>query len=165
MYFQERTSFDNESRSAASPAGFGEINTEDIPGLGQYDDFQTIDWQRDLARDRMHHRYITKRKEDSVLSAVKAAHDAWSGWVCVLSGMNISHIYIFEIFLNFFLNFIVGVAVGAVASFIDIGTTWMTDLKYGICPEAFWFDREQCCWSSNQTTFSDNCSQVCNSSV
>ncbi len=46
------------------------------------------------------------------------------------------------------------------ASFIDIGTTWMTDLKYGICPEAFWFDREQCCWSSNQTTFSDNCSQV-----
>ena len=25
--------------------------------------------------------------------------------------------------------FIVGVAVGAVASFIDIGTTWMTDLK------------------------------------
>lgn len=51
-------------------------------------------------------------------------------------------------------------AVGAVASFIDIGTTWMTDLKYGICPEAFWFDREQCCWSSNETTFSDNCSQV-----
>lgn len=46
------------------------------------------------------------------------------------------------------------------ASFIDIGTTWMTDLKYGICPEAFWFDREQCCWSSNETTFSDNCSQV-----
>jgi len=56
--------------------------------------------------------------------------------------------------------FIVGVAVGAVASFIDIGTTWMTDLKYGICPEAFWFDREQCCWSSNETSFSDNCSQV-----
>lgn len=53
-----------------------------------------------------------------------------------------------------------GVAVGAVASFIDIGTTWMTDLKYGICPGAFWFDREQCCWSSNQTSFSDNCSQV-----
>ncbi|XP_046649586.1 H(+)/Cl(-) exchange transporter 4-like [Daphnia pulicaria] len=135
---QERTSFDNESRSIASPAGLGEITAEDIPGIGQYDDFQTIDWQRDLARDRMHHRYIKKHKDESILSAVKAAHDAWSGWVCVLS---------------------VGVAVGAVASFIDIGTTWMTDLKYGICPDAFWFDREQCCWSSNQTSFSDNCSQ------
>ena len=36
----------------------------------------------------------------------------------------------------------------------------MTDLKYGICPDAFWLDREQCCWSSNQTAFGDNCSQV-----
>lgn len=59
-----------------------------------------------------------------------------------------------------------GVAVGAVASFIDIGTTWMTDLKYGICPGAFWFDREQCCWSSNQTSFSeDSCSQVSSSAI
>ena len=30
---------------------------EEIPGLGQYDDFHTIDWQRDIARDRMRHRY------------------------------------------------------------------------------------------------------------
>ncbi|ERL84881.1 hypothetical protein D910_02304 [Dendroctonus ponderosae] len=27
----------------------------DIPGIGQYDDFHTIDWQRDIARDRMRH--------------------------------------------------------------------------------------------------------------
>lgn len=133
----EHESFDNEPHNNAPFPGPGE-NSEDIPGIGQYDDFQTIDWQRDLARDRMHHRYITKHKGDSFFSAFKAAHDAWSGWVCVL---------------------LVGIAVGAVASFVDIGTTWMTDLKYGICPEAFWFDREQCCWSSNQTTLIDNCSQ------
>lgn len=37
----------------------------------------------------------------------------------------------------------------------------MTDLKLGICPQAFWLNREQCCWSSNETTFdSGNCSQV-----
>ena len=29
---------------------------EEIPGLGQYDDFHTIDWLRDTARDRMRHR-------------------------------------------------------------------------------------------------------------
>lgn len=160
-FLQERTSFDNESRSIASPAGLGEITAEDIPGIGQYDDFQTIDWQRDLARDRMHHRYIKKHKDESILSAVKAAHDAWSGWVCVLSGMNVLQLTKFSTELYCILmKFTVGVAVGAVASFIDIGTTWMTDLKYGICPDAFWFDREQCCWSSNQTSFSDNCSQV-----
>ena len=29
---------------------------DEIPGLGQYEDFHTIDWQRDIARDRMRHR-------------------------------------------------------------------------------------------------------------
>ena len=87
----------------------------------------------------MRHRYIVKHKKDSFWDFVKAAHDAWSGWLCV---------------------FLVGLAAGTVASIVDIGTTWMTDLKYGICPDAFWLDREQCCWSSNQTAFGDNCSQV-----
>lgn len=36
----------------------------------------------------------------------------------------------------------------------------MTDLKFGICPQAFWLNREQCCWSFSETTFdSKNCSQ------
>lgn len=59
------------------------VEPEDIPGLGQYDDFQTIDWQRDLARDRMRHRYIVKHKKDSFWDFIKSAHDAWSGWLCV----------------------------------------------------------------------------------
>ncbi|XP_063236245.1 H(+)/Cl(-) exchange transporter 5 isoform X5 [Bacillus rossius redtenbacheri] len=113
--------------------------TDDIPGIGQYDDFHTIDWQRDIARDRMRHRYIVKKKQDSVCDLIKGAHDAWSGWLCVL---------------------LVGLFTGAVAGVIDIGASWMSDLKFGICPQAFWLNREQCCWSSNETTFDDgNCSQ------
>ncbi|KAL4704292.1 hypothetical protein ACJJTC_012868 [Scirpophaga incertulas] len=112
---------------------------DDIPGIGQYDDFHTIDWQRDIARDRMRHRYIVKKRQDSLWDLIKGAHDAWSGWVCVL---------------------LVGVCTGVVAGVIDIGASWMTDLKFGICPQAFWFNREQCCWSSNETTFDHgNCSQ------
>jgi len=84
---KEHETFENEGARNMGPIGGGVgENSEDIPGIGQYDDFQTIDWQRDLARDRMHHRYITKHKGDSFLSALKAAHDAWSGWVCVLLG-------------------------------------------------------------------------------
>ncbi|XP_028026913.1 H(+)/Cl(-) exchange transporter 5 isoform X3 [Bombyx mandarina] len=112
---------------------------DDIPGIGQYEDFHTIDWQRDIARDRMRHRYIVKKRQDSIWDLIKGAHDAWSGWVCVL---------------------LVGVATGIVAGVIDIGASWMTDLKFGICPAAFWFNREQCCWSDTNTTFdSGNCSQ------
>ena len=73
--------------------------TEDIPGLGQYDDFQTIDWQRDLARDRMRHRYIVKHKKDSVWDFIKAAHDAWSGWLCVFLVGLAAGIYIYSDYL------------------------------------------------------------------
>ena len=53
------------------------------PGIGQYDDFHTIDWLRDIARDRMRHRQVIKKRQDSCLDYLKGAHDAWSGWVCV----------------------------------------------------------------------------------
>lgn len=88
----------------------------------------------------MRHRYIIKKKQDSICDLIRGAHDAWSGWVCVL---------------------LVGLFTGAVAGVIDIGASWMTDLKYGICPQAFWLNREQCCWSSNETDFElGACSQV-----
>jgi len=115
------------------------IFADEIPGLGQYDDFHTIDWQRDIARDRMRHRYIVKKKRDSAWDLIKGAHDAWSGWVCVL---------------------LVGLFSGVMAGVIDIGATWLTDLKFGFCPSAFYLNMEQCCWSSNETVrdISGNCS-------
>ncbi|KAI5729226.1 hypothetical protein M8J76_000392 [Diaphorina citri] len=102
--------------------GSGFLDSDEIPGIGQYEDFHTIDWQRDLARDRMRHRYIVKRKQNSIIDLIKGAHDAWSGWLCVL---------------------LVGLVTGSVAGIIDIGSSWMSDLKYGLCPEAFWLNKEQ----------------------
>ncbi|KAI4471737.1 chloride channel protein [Holotrichia oblita] len=129
---------DDSSTNYSSTFG-GIHETADIPGIGQYEDFHTIDWQRDIARDRMRHRYIIKKKQDSVWSLIQGAHDAWSGWLCVL---------------------LVGLFTGVVAGVIDIGASWMTDLKFGICPQAFWLNKEQCCWSSEETTFdTGNCSQ------
>ncbi|XP_076069932.1 chloride channel protein 3 isoform X2 [Oratosquilla oratoria] len=111
---------------------------QDFAGIGQYDDFHTIDWQRDIARDRMRHRHIIKKKKNSILDWIISGHDAWSGWLCV---------------------FLVGLIAGVVAGTIDIGASWMSDLRFGICPEAFWFNKEQCCWSSNETYYDgDNCS-------
>ncbi|ESO94097.1 hypothetical protein LOTGIDRAFT_145169 [Lottia gigantea] len=109
---------------------------DELPvGSGHYEDFHTIDWLRDIARDRMRHRHIVKKRQDGCFNKVKSAHDAWSGWVCVL---------------------FVGVAAGVCAGIIDIGTSWMSDLKEGICLEAFWLNREQCCWSGNATTFDED---------
>lgn len=37
----------------------------------------------------------------------------------------------------------------------------MNDLKEGVCLSAMWFNHEQCCWTSNETTFAerDKCPQ------
>lgn len=50
---------------------------------------------------------------------------------------------------------------GVCAAVIDIGTSWMFDLKEGVCMDAFWLNREQCCWVANDTTFDqEGCAQV-----
>lgn len=108
--------------------------------VAQYEDFHTIDWQRDLARDRMRHRLIVKRRgQGGLLELARGFHDAWSGWLCVL---------------------LVGLAAGAIAAVIDIGALWMKDLREGICPQAFWLNKEHCCWASNDTYYKgDDCKQ------
>lgn len=53
------------------------------------------------------------------------------------------------------------VFIGALAGLIDIAADWMTDLKEGICFNALWYNHEQCCWGSSETTFEerDKCPQ------
>lgn len=54
-----------------------------------------------------------------------------------------------------------GLCAGFCAAVIDIGTSWMFDLKEGVCLDAFWLNKEQCCWAVNDTTFNqDDCSQA-----
>lgn len=48
---------------------------------------------------------------------------------------------------------LIGIVAGAVASIVDIATSWMKDLREGICNGAFYLNREQCCWSSTDTIF------------
>ncbi|XP_077869292.1 H(+)/Cl(-) exchange transporter 4-like [Saccoglossus kowalevskii] len=104
---------------------------EDIPiDTGKYDDFHTIDWLKDIQKDRQRHKRIHRDRDKSPLNKLKAAHDAWSGWLVV---------------------FLVGVGAGTCAGIIDIGASWMTDLKLGVCPQAFYLNREQCCWAENDT--------------
>ena len=89
-----------------------------------YDDFQTIDWLKDLMRDRFRHRLLRAKTRQSFINKLLMYHDAWSGWLCVL---------------------LVGLSAGVIAAVIDIGTNWISHLKHGICLNAFWLNREQCC--------------------
>lgn len=113
---------------------FLSIINERLIFFSKYDDFHTIDWLRDLARDRKRHKYINTQKNDFPFGLLMSIFDAGSGWLCVL---------------------MVGLAAGATAGVIDIGARWMSDLKDGICADRFWLDREHCCWSANDSVYKD----------
>uniref|UniRef100_A0A6Q2YIQ1 Chloride channel protein n=1 Tax=Esox lucius TaxID=8010 RepID=A0A6Q2YIQ1_ESOLU len=113
---------------------------EPVPGVGTYEDFNTIDWVREKSKDRDRHREITSKSKESTWALVKSVSDAFSGWLLML---------------------LIGLMSGALAGGIDISAHWMTDLKEGVCLNGFWFNHEHCCWTSNETTFQerDKCPQ------
>uniref|UniRef100_A0A671QY23 H(+)/Cl(-) exchange transporter 4-like n=1 Tax=Sinocyclocheilus anshuiensis TaxID=1608454 RepID=A0A671QY23_9TELE len=126
-----------------SDRNFGEINgagnlmdflDEPFPDVGTYEDFHTIDWLREKSRDTDRHRKITCKSKESIWEFIKSLLDAWSGWLVML---------------------LIGLLSGTLAGVIDLAVDWMTDLKEGVCLSALWYSHEQCCWTSNETTFAD----------
>uniref|UniRef100_A0A8C7Z5N0 Chloride channel protein n=1 Tax=Oryzias sinensis TaxID=183150 RepID=A0A8C7Z5N0_9TELE len=103
---------------------------EPVPGLGTYEDFNTIDWVREKSKDRDRHREITNKSRESTVALLHRISDAFSGWLLML---------------------LVGLMAGALAGGIDIAAHWMTDLKGGVCLVGFWFNHEHCCWTYNET--------------
>uniref|UniRef100_A0A3B3V829 Chloride channel protein n=1 Tax=Poecilia latipinna TaxID=48699 RepID=A0A3B3V829_9TELE len=130
----------NGGGAASSTTHLLDFLEEPIPGVGTYDDFHTIDWVREKCKDRERHRKINSKKKESAWEFTKSLYDAWSGWLVVT---------------------LTGLASGALAGLIDIAADWMNDLKEGVCLSAMWFNHEQCCWTSNETTFAerDKCPQ------
>ncbi|XP_077321276.1 H(+)/Cl(-) exchange transporter 5 isoform X4 [Lithobates pipiens] len=110
----------------------------EVPGVGTYEDFNTIDWVREKSRDRDRHREILSKSKESTWALLHSVSDAFSGWMLML---------------------LIGLSAGSLAGLIDISSHWMTDLKEGICMDGFWFNHEQCCWKSVNVEFADrnNC--------
>jgi chloride channel 3/4/5 len=48
-----------------------------------------------------------------------------------------------------------------VAGVVDIGSGWTASLRAGVCRDAFWLNREQCCWDSNATYHDDYKNVLC----
>jgi hypothetical protein len=68
---------ENEFRDFGNTSSQTEII--ETVGFSGYSDFHTIDWQRDLARDRMRHRYIVKKRQSSLWELIKVntPHSIW----------------------------------------------------------------------------------------
>lgn len=118
----------------------------------RYGNFHTIDWLRDLAKDRFRHKWIIKEAERGFLfEKIQALFDSVSGWFCVLlvglgAGMTNKLSSRTRLIICF---------EGIVAGVVDIGSGWTVNLKSGVCKDAFWLNREQCCWDSSTIKYDE----------
>ena len=114
--------------------------TEEIAEIKRYEDFTTIDWVQDAAREQLRRR--ARRKEHAGFFARKGrfgvrykvweAYDAGQAWIVVT---------------------IVGASIGLNAAFLNIITEWLSDIKLGYCTTAFYLNEDFCCWGAEGGQF------------
>lgn len=94
----------------------------------KYRDYHSIDWLRELTRDKGRHARIERQsKSGHIKEKIKSIFDKSSGWLVVL---------------------IIGGSAGCCAGIVDITTKWLADIKLGVCNGSMFLNQEQCCWSS-----------------
>ncbi|KAL9043567.1 MAG: hypothetical protein Q9214_003250, partial [Letrouitia sp. 1 TL-2023] len=111
--------------------------TEEIAEIKRYEDFTTIDWVQDAAREQLRRR--TRRKHNAGLFEQRGnlgwrrrfaeTYDAGQAWIVVT---------------------LVGAAIGLNAGFLNIITEWLSDIKLGYCTTAFYLNENFCCWGDEK---------------
>ncbi|KAK5121517.1 hypothetical protein LTR85_005350 [Meristemomyces frigidus] len=124
-----------EQGDVAPVSAADETVAEELAEIKRYEDFTTIDWVQDAARENQ--RRKARRQEragfferDGRLGWRRKtweAYDAGQGWIVVT---------------------LIGVAIGLNAAFLNIVTEWLSDIKLGYCTTAFYLNESFCCWGA-----------------
>ncbi|THY54914.1 CLC voltage-gated chloride channel [Aureobasidium pullulans] len=112
------------------------VVADEIDEIKRYEDFTTIDWVRDAAREQQ--RRKAKRQERAGFERegrlgwrrrLWEAYDAGQAWLVVT---------------------LIGTAIGLNAAFLNIVTEWLSDIKLGHCTTAFYLNESFCCWGAEE---------------
>lgn len=108
---------------------------EEIDEIKRYEDFTTIDWVQDAAREQL--RRKARRQEAAGFferngrlgwrRKLWESYDAGQAWIVVT---------------------LIGAAIGLNAAFLNIVTEWLSDMKLGYCTTAFYLNENFCCWGA-----------------
>lgn len=109
---------------------------EELAEIKRYEDFTTIDWVQDAAREqqrrKQRRRYIAGTLDGlnkiPLSHRIYEAYDAAQGWIVVT---------------------LIGAAIGLNAAFLNIVTEWLSDIKLGYCTTAFYLNENFCCWGED----------------
>ncbi len=112
---------------------------EEIAEIKRYEDFTTIDWVQDAAREQSRRKAKQRRaaglygqgRTTNWRYRVSQSYDAAQGWIVVT---------------------IIGAAIGLNAAFLNIATEWLSDIKMGYCTTAFYLNENFCCWGEDNGT-------------
>jgi chloride channel 3/4/5 len=119
-----------------APQGAAAQIDEEIEEIKRYEDFTTIDWVQDAAREQAR-RNAQKRANANFLEnggragwryKIWQSYDAGQGWIVVT---------------------LIGAAIGLNAAFLNIITEWLSDVKLGYCRTAFYLNESFCCWGED----------------
>ncbi|GAB7346791.1 hypothetical protein MBLNU459_g1891t1 [Dothideomycetes sp. NU459] len=112
-----------------------QVVAAEIDEIKRYEDFTTIDWVRDAAREQQ--RRKVKRQEQAGFFEAEGSvgwrrklwesYDAGQAWIVVS---------------------LIGAAIGLNAAFLNIVTEWLSDIKLGYCTTAFYLNESFCCWGA-----------------
>ncbi|RMZ70649.1 dynein heavy chain [Pyrenophora seminiperda CCB06] len=136
---------DDSDPEAANVTHTDAAIVEEIAEIKRYEDFTTIDWVQDAAREQLR-RKARRRARDSIgvrkdrggrvflgrgrgkwRRKIAEAYDAGQAWIVVT---------------------LVGAAIGLNAAFLNIVTEWLSDIKLGHCSTAFYLNENFCCWGA-----------------
>lgn len=144
---RQRPSFSSRLSFAISHAEQGEATSttnniiehqidEEIDEIKRYEDFTTIDWVQDAAKEQLRRKVQRKETAGFFERGGRAgwryklweSYDAAQGWIVVT---------------------LIGVAIGMNAAFLNIITEWLSDVKLGHCKTAFYLNESFCCWGED----------------
>ncbi|RAL63988.1 hypothetical protein DID88_003176 [Monilinia fructigena] len=142
----QRPSFSHRLSFAVSSAEQGEATNvpnvaerqidEEIEEIKRYEDFTTIDWVQDAAKEQLR-RKVRKREKAGFFERgghagwrynLWESYDAAQAWIVVT---------------------IIGAAIGLNAAFLNIITEWLSDIKLGYCKTGFYLNENFCCWGED----------------
>ena len=133
---------EHDDPELAAQTSTAHVIQEEIAEIKRYEDFTTIDWVQDAAREAL--RRKARRKERAgfwergrlgerlgkrrrLRRWIVEAYDAGQAWIVVT---------------------LVGIAIGLNAAVLNIVTEWLSDIKLGHCSTAFYLNENFCCWGA-----------------
>ncbi|KAI9167180.1 Chloride channel protein [Paramyrothecium foliicola] len=124
-----------QGEAPARPAAAEVQIEEEIAEIKRYEDFTTIDWVQDAAREQARRKARRHRAaglydlgRTNWRYRLWASYDAAQGWIVVT---------------------IIGAAIGLNAALLNIVTEWLSDIKMGYCTTGFYLNEKFCCWGED----------------